>query len=101
MNDDAKTKERWRKITSLDDIHASWELSPNEECCEIEMSVSDMKKKDPFVEIYARWREFMLPLSEMERRFVKKLVCGSSETSKEEVDAWVKATKGQLDKKAK
>ena len=31
----------------------------------------------------------------------KKLVCGDSRASKEEVDAWVKATKGQLDKGTK
>jgi len=99
MNDDAKTIKRWRTITSLDQVPADWELEEGEQCCRIVMNTDDFKKKDPYVEIYARWREFMLPLSEMERRFVRKLVCGNKETSKEEVDSWVKATKGQLDKK--
>ena len=98
---DEETKKRWKTIYSLDDIPASWELGPDEECCRLELSMDEFKKKDPYVEIYARWREFMLPLSVEERRFVKKLVCGSDQTSKEEVDAWVKATKGQLDKKTK
>ena len=101
MSED-ETKKRWRTIYSLDDIPPSWkELDASEECCKLELNMDDFKKKDPYVEIYARWREFMLPLSDLERKFVKKLFCGSKETSKEEVDAWVKATKGQLDKPAK
>jgi hypothetical protein len=86
-----------RVIRDLKDVPHAFEAG-DEECCEL---VLDTRREDPFVEIYARWREFMLPMSVAERKFVKKLVCGSQEVSKEEVDAWVKATKGTLDKGSK
>ena len=86
-----------RVIRDLKDVPNAFD-EDDEECCSF---VLDTRRQDPFVEIYARWREFMLPMSVAERRFVKKLVCGSQGASKEEVDAWVKATKGTLDKAAK
>ena len=85
-------------IRDLKDVPHAWEEDA-EECCTLSMTT---QRQDPFVEIYARWREFMLPLSDVERKFVRKLVCGNKDkVSKEEVDAWVKATKGQLDKTSK
>ena len=84
-------------IKDLKDVPNAFEAD-DEECCSF---VLDTRKEDPFVEIYARWREFMLPMSIGERKFVRKLVCGSQEASKEDVDAWVRATKGTLDKKPK
>ena len=90
-------KKNEKLIRDLNDVPKAWEKG-NEDCCEFSL---DPARKDPYVEIYARWRAFMLPLSETERKFVKKLVCGDSRASKEEVDAWVKATKGQLDKGTK
>jgi hypothetical protein len=92
-------KKKKNVITDLKDIPHAWDSSADDDCCELSLTTH---RVDPFVEIYARWREFMIPLSDVERKFVRKLVCGNNDkVSKEEVDAWVKATKGQLDKGSK
>lgn len=91
-------KKKKKTITDLKDIPHAYDSNVPEDCCEFSLST---ERVDPFVEIYARWREFMLPMSVEERKFVRRLVCGDGKVSKEEVDAWVKATKGQLDKKSK
>ena len=84
-----------KKVKDLKDIPSSWEVDEDEK---IELELY-LKKEDPYVKLYAGWRDFMGSLSDRERKVIRKWTCGEQSCSNEEINNVVKATKGTLDKK--
>ena len=56
--------------------------------------------EDPSVQLYERWREFLNSLSKEDKRQIRQWACPQS-CSAREIDQWVKATKGTLEKALK
>lgn len=85
-------------ITEPAQAPPAWD-DEGEDCCTLRFN---MEKKDPYVEIYRTWREFMTGLTPEERKFVQKLTCGNQDRcSPEEINKIASAMKGNLDKVAK
>ena len=83
------------KVKDLKNIPHTWEVDEDEK---IEFS-GDLKKEDPWVKLYAGWREFMSGLTHQERQVVKRWTCGDDKKcSNKEINDVVKATKGTLNK---
>ena len=84
-----------KKIKDLKDIPPAWLDDGNEK-----VTLSMDLNEDPWVALYATWRQFVAGLTDEEKRVVKKWACGTPEPcSKEEINDWVSATKGSLNKK--
>jgi hypothetical protein len=84
-----------KKIKNLKDIPPAWATDENEEII-LELDLNE----DPWVALYSTWRQFVSSLTDEEKRVVKKWACGTKEPcSKEEINDWVSATKGSLNKK--
>lgn len=85
------------KINDPKDAPPAFNTDPNES---VEIAFEDLSRRDPWVEIYGRWRAFQASLTDQERKVVRRWTCGAQENrcSNEEVDKIVRATKGTLDK---
>ena len=57
-------------------------------------------KKDKWVYLYERYREFIKSLTEEEKRQIRVWACPQT-CSPKEIDMWIKATKGTLEKAVK
>ena len=55
---------------------------------------------DPSVQLYEKWRKFLNSLSNEDKRQIRIWACPQT-CSAREIDQWVKATKGTLEKALK